>query len=113
MEERSSEGEIGILESVRGIFRNMEYWKGLCAKYREIGFSRNYFAKEKLVERVRGPGAPGVATLGRAAVGHQRPTEIGLWWPRVPRGLAGSERENWGTRPMARRSTGRPWVGSP
>jgi hypothetical protein len=50
MKERSSEGETRILESFRGIFRNMECWKGLCAKCQEIGFSRNYFAKEKPVE---------------------------------------------------------------
>jgi hypothetical protein len=30
--------------------------------------------------------------------GHRRPTGIGLRWPRVHRGLAGSKRENWGTR---------------
>jgi hypothetical protein len=52
MKERSLEGEIGILESFSSIFRNMECWKGLCAKCREIGFSRNYFVKENPVERV-------------------------------------------------------------
>jgi hypothetical protein len=50
MKERSSEGKIGILESFRGIFQNMECWKGLSAKCREIRFSRNYFAKENPVE---------------------------------------------------------------
>jgi hypothetical protein len=52
--------------------------------------------------------APGVATLGRAAAGHRRTTEIGLWWPGVHRGLSGSEEENWGTSLRRRLGTGSP-----
>jgi hypothetical protein len=73
----------------------------------------NYFAKENPVERVHESvdlvhHAPGVATLGRTAVGHRRLTGIGLQWPGDHRGLAGSERENWGTRLRRRLGAGSP-----
>jgi hypothetical protein len=47
-----------------------------------------------------GRGNGGCGRHGRATQrrGHRRPTEIGLRWPGDHRGLAGSKRENWGTR---------------
>jgi hypothetical protein len=91
--------------------------EGLMCKVSGNRIFNELFCKRKprgTSPRVRGLGAPlvhhapGVATLGRTAVGHRRLTGIGLQWPGDHRGLAGSERENWGTRLRRRLGAGSP-----
>jgi hypothetical protein len=84
--------------------------RGLSAKCREMGFSRNYFVEEKPVDQVHG-------SVDRAGPVHHGPTaiatrgsspELGLWplhCPRAPTERRGRKREAQGCRFRAHRGS--------
>jgi hypothetical protein len=81
----------------------LEKMRGLSAKEREMGFSRNYFVEEKPMDQVHGSvDHTGPVHHGLAAIAMRgRSLELGLWPLQCPRALTkgrGRKREARGSR---------------